>query len=281
MTPTILYRRLDNADLGELDAIEGTGFKLVESRIDIKPGDLVIGRFSVLPFYNEQERDINLVGATLINSYKQHCYIANLMNWYEDLKDFTPKTWTSLEQISYNGPFVLKGHTNSRKFQWDTHMYAKDVPTAANIAVELSNDSLIGYQDIVYRQYVPLKTYFNGIHGLPITKEFRFFVAYGQILSGGFYWSSHVWELRDKGFEIPETTEVPRAFLRSIVDRIGKSANFYTIDVAQTESGDWILIELNDGQMAGLSENDAFQMYFNLKRAVDSQAQLKYLVRVS
>lgn len=37
------------------------------------------------------------------------------------------------------------------------------------------------------------------------------------------------------------------------------------IDVAQTESGDWIVIELNDGQMSGLSENNPEILYKNLK----------------
>lgn len=271
MTPTILYRRLDNADPAEIDAIKSAGFKLTESRLDIKPGDLVIGRYSVLPFFKNLEFDINQLGAKLINSYKQHRYIADLKNWYEDLEAVTPKTWFSLERIDYNGPFVLKGCTNSRKFQWDTYMYAKDVPTAANIAVELGNDSLIGYQDIVYRQYVPLKTYFNSIHGLPITKEFRFFVAYGQVISGGYYWSSQIEDLKEQGIDIPDPSEVPINFLKHIIDKIYTSANFYTIDVAQTEQGHWLLIELNDGQMAGLSENEPYSLYHNLMKAVDSQ----------
>lgn len=274
MTPVILYRRLDNADENEVNAINANSFKLTESRLDIKSNELVIGRYSVLPYFGELEKDLNTIGAKLINTHKQHLYIANLRNWYEDLKEFTPRTWFSLEGCNYSGPFVLKGHTNSRKFQWDTHMYAQNLHDAAEIAVELSNDSLIGYQDIVYREYVPLKTYYKSIHGLPITKEFRFFVAYRAILSGGFYWSSHVENLKEQGFEIPNPEEVPKSLLVDIINKIGDSANFYTIDVAQTEDGKWILIELNDGQMAGLSENDPYTLYENLKRVVDRKHKL-------
>lgn len=267
MTPVILFRRLDNADPDEIAAVQ-SNFRYTESRLDIKPGDLVIGRYSVLPYYQEQERDIIKLGARLINTHKQHQYIANLMSWYEDLKDFTPKSWSSLEQADWPGPFILKGATNSRKFQWDTHMYAKDVPSAAEIAVELSNDSLIGYQNIVYRQYIPLKTYFTSIHQLPITKEFRFFVANNQVISGGYYWSSHVEDLKIWGTPIPNPSEVPQDFLKTIINKIGDKANFYTIDVAQTQDNRWILIELNDGQMAGLSENNPHILYRNLKKAL-------------
>jgi hypothetical protein len=35
--------------------------------------------------------------------------------------------------------------------------------------------------------------------------------------------------------------------------------------VAKTQSGEWIVIELNDGQMAGLSDNDPSVLYHNLK----------------
>jgi hypothetical protein len=37
------------------------------------------------------------------------------------------------------------------------------------------------------------------------------------------------------------------------------------MDIAKTQSGEWIVIELNDGQMSGLSENDPNVLYKNLK----------------
>jgi hypothetical protein len=44
------------------------------------------------------------------------------------------------------------------------------------------------------------------------------------------------------------------------------NVNFFVMDVALTESGRWIVIELNDGQMAGLSENDPDVLYGNMKK---------------
>ena len=263
VNPVILIRSLPNEDPEEKKAIENN-LRMVESRLLIPRLSLVIGRYSVLPFYKELEDDIILLGGRLINTYQQHKYIANLMEWYEDLKDLTPKTWARLEDASGDGPFILKGETNSRKFQWDTHMFAANRREASEVAVELSNDSLITYQDIVVREYVPLKTYMLGLHGLPITKEFRFFVAYGQILSGGYYWSSYV---EDLGFT-PDVDEVPVDLLQEVIQKVGNKANFFAVDVAQTEKGDWIVIELNDGQMSGLSENNPNVLYYNLKRTL-------------
>jgi len=43
------------------------------------------------------------------------------------------------------------------------------------------------------------------------------------------------------------------------------------VDVARTESGEWIVIELNDGQQSGLSDNDPDQLYSNMKKMLDGQ----------
>lgn len=32
-------------------------------------------------------------------------------------------------------------------------------------------------------------------------------------------------------------------------------SNFFTMDIAQKENGDWIMIELGDGQVAGLPDD--------------------------
>ena len=51
---------------------------------------LVIGRYSVLPFYREIEADLAVNGCKLINSHAQHCRIANF-EYYKQLKDVTPE----------------------------------------------------------------------------------------------------------------------------------------------------------------------------------------------
>lgn len=258
-TPIILLRDSDIVSPEEKEAMN-RHFKVVESRMEIPKGSLVIGRYSVLPFYEEQERDIKLAGSQLINSYKEHRYIADLMNWYDDLEAFTPKTWRRLEDVDEDGPYVLKGATNSRKFQWDTHMFAKDKRQAAEIYCELCNDSLIGSQDIYIRKYIPLKTYMTGLHNLPITDEWRVFVYKGKMLSYGYYWSTHVEDLTF----VPYLPDAGLDLVDSIMTKVEDRCPFYVMDIARTQDNNWILIELNDGQMSGLSENDPKQLYKNL-----------------
>jgi hypothetical protein len=138
-----------------------------------------------------------------------------MQNWYEDLKDYTPKTWRDVTSVplTERGPFVVKGETNSKKNLWNTHMFAGDRDFLGRVIGNLLEDSLIKTQSIYIRKWEQFVKLGEGINGLPITREFRFFVAYGEILSSGFYWSSHFEELKERGVSIeamnPSTVPYP------------------------------------------------------------------------
>lgn len=121
-------------------------FDVVELRTDCE-NDVVIGRYSVLPHYNELFRDLLNQNSLLINSPTQHDWIASF-DYYEAIKEFTPRTWTDANfyKSDHHGPFVVKGATNSRKFSWNSMMFAEDKRSASNIASLLKQDSLIGQQ---------------------------------------------------------------------------------------------------------------------------------------
>jgi len=256
--PVILYR--DNELWHDEAAAAARNFTTTNSRMTIRDGDLVIGRYSVLPYYREQYRDIRLAGADLINTYTQHRYIADIANWYQDLRDITPQTWTRWEDVGTDGPYVLKGETNSRKDLWYSHMFARDKEAGIHVMLRLFEDSLVGSQKIYIREFVEFEKLGESLNGMPITKEFRFFIAYGQVVAGGFYWSS--------SDVTADVSEVPLSFLDEVIQRVGDSANFYVVDVAKTVDGDWMVVELNDGQMSGLSEIDPDELYKNLSQII-------------
>jgi len=230
----------------------------------------VIGRYSVLPYYKELCEDLALYDARLINSLRQHVYIADVMQWAaHELEGLTPRTWTDreLHNLPDDGTsFVLKGQTNSHKFLWNTHMFAKNKSAAIQVYCRLQDDRMISTQGIYAREYVPLKTHFISLHGLPITEEFRFFVCCGKILSGGYYWSNFSDEFPDGP---PDPADVPKEFLADVIERIGDRATAYALDVAQTQEGGWIVVEINDLQMSGLSDNDPVELYGNLRNVMD------------
>lgn len=243
-------------DKAELAAAKSAGFECVDLLSDIKSGDFVIPRYSLYPFVFDQYRELKSIGAKVINSYNQHIYIADLQNYVADLKELTPQTWDNLSDLPEGKSFILKGQTNSKKDYWNTHMYAVDKQAAIKVESNLMADGLIGGQKIYIREYIPLYTYMYGIGGIPITKEFRFFVANKQVITGAFYWGNYADEI-----EIPSIEEVPKEFLQEVISRIGDNCNFYAVDVAQTKEGNWIVVELNDGSQSGLSMNDPEKLY--------------------
>lgn len=233
-------------------------FHCVTRRTECQADSLVIGRYSVLPFYEELEADLNNRNCRLVNSFDQHKWIANF-EYYEDLKEHTPESWTDDDfyRCQHPGPFVLKGRTNSRKHQWDTHMFALTKRAASEMANELMNDPLIGPQGVIYRKFIPLVTFEVGINGLPFTNEWRIFYYKGKRLSHGYYWtnaSSSPASIKQAGLD----------FADEVAKKVAEHVNFFVLDVAETESGEWILIEVNDGCMSGLSANDPDILYKNL-----------------
>lgn len=265
MRSKILFRS-DRSNAAEAEFnTAATFFDIIRLRSNIANGDLIIGRYSTLPFYYELEQDTINLGARLINSYNSHSWIANF-DYYDYIKEYTPESWTENEfpYCNYDGPLVLKGRTNSRKHQWSTHMFAQNRREAMDIASRLANDSLIGPQGIIYRKYEPLRIIDKDvIYGLPYSNEFRFFFLRDQLLCYGFYWdiaeNKQLASINKDGID----------FARHIAAIASEYVNFVCIDIAQKQNGDWTCIELNDAQQAGLSDCIAVDFYSNLKKSLE------------
>lgn len=275
----VLIRDPDD-EYGEKKAMKEVNIPFVEARSRLILSDseyyrlrrpVVIGRYSVLPFYKELEDDVKCNGFHLVNTYSQFKYVADMQNWYQDLKEFTPYTWFSMQEYladTYEGPVVLKGETNSRRDKWLTHMFANNKDEAKEVNGRLLDDGLISQQQIYIRKYEPLVKLIDGVNGMPIPNEWRFFVLYGQVISDGFYWSTYAEDISEKNI----TIEAPSSeFIKNIVEKIGDKSNFYTIDIAQGQNGLWHVIELNEGQMSGLNSIDRKTFYTKMKKVLDEQ----------
>lgn len=257
----ILFRK-GLAEDGEFEAASKY-FDVIESRVDVG-NDLIIPRYSALPYYNELERDVQKVGGTLINSNRQHKWVADF-EWYEHLRKFTFDTWdsASIYKAPPNIRYVVKGKTNSRKWQWNTKMFAANRMEAVRIGADLYSDGLIGYQGIIYRRYEPLKVLEEGVNGLNFTNEYRLFFYKTSLIDASYYWSIAA--------NPPEN--VPGSaidFASKLANIVSKHTNFFVLDVAERESGGWVLVEINCGTMSGLSLIEPDNFYKNLKLAVDN-----------
>lgn len=278
MTNTFILFRQDNDNRAEFQAAQDIWGpdRCTRFLSDIPRGSLVVGRYSVLPFYKDVEDEIQHNGSRLINSIHAHHYIAD-MRWYQDLEGLTPQTWfntgwANTPAISGHG-YVVKGRTNSRKFKWDTHMRARNYEELKQVMMRLYDDPFIAPQGLVVREYIPLRQIEEGINGMPVTNEWRAFYYGTQLISAGYYWAqAEQAEDIHAGGMPREALALTGEAAKRVTDKFcekGLGDNpFFVVDVGETEEGSWIVIEINSGQMSGLSMIDPHEFYTNLKRVI-------------
>lgn len=271
MHPVILFRK-DNEHNDEIESAKKY-FDLSFSRSDpILKDKFVIPRYSSLPYHKEFEQDLSFLNSKLINSTEQHNWIANY-DYYEYLKEYLPESWddNTFPYSNYAGPFVVKGKTNSRKHSWLNNMFAPTRKDAIEIGCKLALDSLISEQGIVYKKYIPLKTFEYGMGGIPFSNEWRFFLLGTQIVDYGYYWSI----ASNESIEKAKLDEEAFNLVKNVAKIASQYVNFYVIDIAEKESGGWIVIELNDACMSGLSTIKEDSFYSNLKDKIETYIKPK------
>ena len=144
-----------------------------------------------------------------------------------------------------DGPLIVKDYVKSQKHYWAEACF---IPAANDFAavqrvvrrfLELQAEDL--NEGLVFREFLPLKIV--GTHpksGTPLAAEFRIFWLDAEPILSHRYWGDLT------TFESP----LPLAELRPIASRI--PSRYFTMDVAFLDSGGWTIVELGDGQVAGL-----------------------------
>ena len=245
-------------DPGELDAIKAhTSWIPGESILDVQQGDLVIARHTMWPWPKRVDRDVKRMGGTLLNGLRSYVYADSPLSWGFDLVTMTPHTHVDFSGLPDGRSFILKGK-KADKSSWK-RMFAQDATAARALLVELHRDPMFAGQDIVAREYVPLERLSWDGQSCPVSLEYRVFVLDGVVVSKEFYWIAE-----DLDVKPPSADIIPEAFLAEAISRLDGAIRWYTLDVARTAAGDWIVIEISDGQRAGLSENDPVTLYRNM-----------------
>lgn len=229
---------------------------------EIPEDSIVIPRFRSIPFGEELDREIQARGSKLINSYREHRAIADLFNWVNLLHELTPKAYT-VDELPHipEGEYFVKGETNSKKNRWFESAYASNKAELMSVIFNLQGDQYVGTQKLAIRPFQHYRKLGEGVDGRPIFHERRIFVLDGKIVSEGFYWSSFADEFGDTAIlnqALYENT------LAEAIARVKHLARFIVIDLAEYPDGSWGVIELNDGCMSGISENDPTVLWSNI-----------------
>ncbi len=207
----------------------------------------------------------------LINSPTEYKHCHYLPESYSKIESKTPKSnWTKeltndsiikLTREFEDSPIIVKDFVKSEKHNWEDACFIPNasnsdkVKSVVNKFIELRGDFL--NEGLVFRQFEELE--FLTEHsksGMPLTKEFRVFFANKKIVKVLDYWDEG--EYGDTKPELDDFIE--------IAQRI--ESNFFTMDVAKRKNGEWIIMELGDGQVAGLPDNADGNEFYNKLREI-------------
>jgi hypothetical protein len=161
-------------------------------------------------------------------------------------------------------PVIVKDFVKSRKHEWEEACFiasASDREAVMRVVsrfVELQGEDLAG--GLVFREFIDMEPV--GRHprsGLELGREYRLFFVGGRLLVGGRYWA-----------EVDYDDAYPIEPFGTLASKI--PSQFFSMDVAKTASGDWIVIEVGDGQVSGIPEAiNPHDFYRRLQAAVDDQ----------
>jgi ATP-grasp domain, R2K clade family 3 len=208
----------------------------------------------------------------LINDPAEHQHAHYLPESFDIIRDHTPDSvWLRTDMhVSMDRvmdllrpfgmkPIILKDFVKSQKHYWEEACY---IPSASDRqAVERVVRRFLVLQGpdlkegLVFREYVelePLAVHTKSL--MPLTKEYRVFYLDGEPIYTVEYW--------DEGDY--EGTTPPPGLFRDIARAV--RSRFFAMDLAQRRDGEWIIVELGDGQVAGLPEpTDLREFYTAVK----------------
>lgn len=222
--------------------------------------------------YRELHTALAAKGVRLITTPEAYLHCHYLPESYEVLEGRTPRTlWMAADlgldrmmevlRPFADAPLVLKDYVKSRKHEWAEACFiprASDRGAVERVVrrfLELQGDSLDG--GLVFREFVEFES--AGRHpksGMPLAREHRIFWLDGRPLLTFPYWS-----------DLGQTGDGPPPGTFDDVARRVRS-RFFTMDVAKRRDGDWLIVELGDGQVAGLPENSSVRAFYEALRGV-------------
>ncbi|MDE5946306.1 MAG: ATP-grasp domain-containing protein [Oscillospiraceae bacterium] len=210
----------------------------------------------------------------LINTPEQYKYCHMISEWYDDFADFTPFTLYTdkisdksidnmLEQFGTRKA-IIKDYVKSRKHEWYEACYIPDCSDKKNALkiihtfIKRQGNNLAG--GLVIREYNNLKPIgFHHKSGICIFEEYRLFFLFGRLINVINYWNKTDLKCSLSNSELE--------YICNIAKKV--KSNFFTVDIARKTNGNFIIIELGDGQVSGLQDFSAEEFYRDFSNIIN------------
>lgn len=243
----VLNKRTGN-DVYDFDFRNHFDCKSVVSEID-SPVLLHIG---AVEDYEGLEEMIESMGMKLLVHNAEHLRCSTIEKWYPAIKDRTPftKIYDELPDVNellkdFSFPVFIKGNRQTNRHN-KSQCIIENAEAYENLKKVWKRDSILSWQKVAVREYVKLQTIDDTSYPemVPISYEFRFFCFEGKCIAYGPYWY-----MGNKYAMSPEDEKVAVELSEWAAHKVATC--FIAVDLAKTDNGEWIIIEVNDAQESG------------------------------
>jgi ATP-grasp domain, R2K clade family 3 len=217
------------------------------------PPSPVVARLGAIDDYPALHRALLADQLHLVHDPDQHARCSLASRWAPLLADLTPDTWvadtlppvhTVAERFGW--PVFIKGDRQTSRHSAQLSV-ARTPDDYDRIRAAWSHDPILHWQRAAVRRFVPLRKVADRPEGLPASFEFRVFCWRGAAVSAGPYWTSHAYTAT------PAEADALLRLAEAAARRV--DVPFLVVDVAQAATGEWLVIECNDGQESGYAGN--------------------------
>lgn len=233
------------------DFVDGKGLKFYPKFFDEGIG-IYRGWMLQTARYKELYDELLLRGVKLINNPKEYESCHEFPSAYPAIRKYTPGIrvfqrnepidWKSVKETF--GRFMMKDYVKSVKGT-DFPVYFDS--SWSDEELERLKEKFIQIRGPLFVKGFVLKEFVNLKKNHEVTNEYRVFYLDGKPISISPNSNQKV------GNRVPEELVRELPLLPS---------HFYTVDFAELEDGRWIVIEIGDGQVSGLSPNQyVFRFY--------------------
>lgn len=224
-----------------------------------------------IPDYERYQAIYNAAQAkniSLLNTPEQHRRAQEFDAAYPFLEGITPRSITvnALVDCKRAGsnvgyPVFVKGAVQSRKARGWKACVAENEDELLALCSTLFELEQRSRGRVVIRELVKLR-HIREHNGFPLGREYRVFLLNGNVIAKGYYWEGED--------ELSALSPAECDAIELLAQEAAKRLNvtYLSIDIGQTEDGDWIVIETGDPQFSGLSQINPLELWARLRNTL-------------
>ena len=204
----------------------------------------------------------------LLNTPREHLRVQEADGWLPLLDGLTPSSRVVQRVEEYDAvtselrwPLFVKGAVQSREAGGWRACVAENLDELRALCGELLALEARSRGRVIVRELVALRHTRHAAGNFPMGREYRAFVLNHEVLALGYYWEGDD--------ELKALTPIEHESVANLARLASQRLNvpYLAVDIAQTTSGEWIVIEVGDAQFCGRCQIPPLTLWHRLRAA--------------